>query len=67
MTIEHVAKELIFVGDEFLSLTTLIFSLSDPLNDKFYCRKCYPSKLPDVTRAGNAEYVIPRGCNLLFV
>ena len=41
-----------------LGWETILF---DPLNDKCYCAKCYPSTLPDVTQAGGAEYVIPRG------
>ncbi|UJR32322.1 hypothetical protein I4U23_019786 [Adineta vaga] len=33
----------------------------DNTYDKCYCIRCYPASLKDVSIAGNAQYVIPRG------
>ncbi|CAF3606857.1 unnamed protein product [Rotaria socialis] len=48
------------LAKEFISSLDWNDKLFDSTFDKCYCPKCYSTKLPDVTQAGEGEYVIPR-------
>ena len=49
------------LAKEFVASLGWNDAVFDSSFDKCYCSKCYLMKYPNVTRAGNAEYVIPRG------
>ncbi|CAF4590966.1 unnamed protein product, partial [Rotaria sp. Silwood1] len=49
------------LAKEFVASLRWVNKLFDPFFDACYCKNCYPSELPSVIEAGNAEYVIPRG------
>jgi hypothetical protein len=49
------------LAKEYASSLDWSDSLFDSSFDKCYCSNCYPAGYPNVTLAGDAEYVIPRG------
>ncbi|CAF1315132.1 unnamed protein product [Rotaria sp. Silwood1] len=49
------------LAKEFVASLRWVNKRFDPFFDACYCKNCYPSELPSVIEAGNAEYVIPRG------
>jgi hypothetical protein len=49
------------LAKEFVASLDWNEALFDPSYDKCHCLKCYPADYPNVTEAGNAEYVVPRG------
>jgi hypothetical protein len=49
------------LAKEYVSSLQWHDTFFDSSFDKCYCTNCYPTKCADVTVAGGAEYVIPRG------
>ncbi|UJR12344.1 hypothetical protein I4U23_016521 [Adineta vaga] len=49
------------VGREFLESISWPSVLRKTIHDRCYCRRCYPSNLPDTLTVAHYTYVIPRG------